>query len=122
MATSASCEKPRNPETRFNWRDERSDPPGDIAVDGAAPHESPARNIIANCPCWYEADYDITINSDRRFRVTVRITKAPAISGTCHKQTFREAFFGPVAQKFRDDLAKGKFRFLSAFVAVPSAS
>jgi hypothetical protein len=51
------------------------------------------------------------INSDLTVSCNCQDYDGSGHLGDLRKNSFEEIFFGPVAQKFRDDLAKGKFRF-----------
>ena len=55
-----------------------------------------------------ESEYNITINSDRTVSCNCQDYEGIGHIGDLRKNTFEEIFIGPVAQKFRDDLAKGK--------------
>ena len=106
MATASSLRKARNPKTRFNWR---------------------VSDFIRKITTWWlelrarltgkkyycnalvgEADYDITINSDLTVSCNCQDYEGIGHLGDLRKNSFEEVFYGPVAQKFRDDLAKGK--------------
>jgi hypothetical protein len=106
MATSSALQKARNPKTRFHWR--VSDLIRLVAskwfeVRARVTGEKYYCNALAG-----EADYDITINSDLTVSCNCQDYEGTGHIGDLRKQTFEEAFFGPVAQKFRDDLAAGK--------------
>ena len=55
-----------------------------------------------------ESEYNITINSDLTVSCNCQDYDGSGHLGDLRKNSFEEIFFGPVAQKFRDDLAKGK--------------
>jgi hypothetical protein len=106
MATSGSLRKARNPKTRFNWRVSdliRQVTSWWLELRARVTGEKYYCNALAG-----EADYDITINSDLTVSCNCQDYEGTGHFGDLRKQTFEEAFFGPVAQKFRDDLAKGK--------------
>jgi hypothetical protein len=54
-----------------------------------------------------ESEYNITINSDRTVSCNCQDYEGIGHIGDLRKNTFEEVYFGPVARKFRDDLAKG---------------
>ncbi|MEI9863456.1 MAG: SPASM domain-containing protein [Limisphaerales bacterium] len=106
MATASSLQKARNPKTRFNWRVSdliRKTSSWWFEVRARITGEKYYCNALAG-----ESDYDITINSDLTLSCNCQDYEGTGHFGDLRKQTFEEAFFGPVAQKFRDDLAKGK--------------
>ncbi len=55
-----------------------------------------------------ESEYNITINSDRTVSCNCQDYEGIGHIGDLRKNTFEEIFHGPVAKKFRADLAKGK--------------
>lgn len=55
-----------------------------------------------------ESEYNITINSDRTVSCNCQDYEGIGHIGDLRKNTFEEVFLGPVAQKFRDELARGK--------------
>ena len=106
MATTPTSRVIKNPKTRFNWR--VSDHVrwvksrwlelkakitgrkyGCIALDG-------------------ESEYNITVNSDLTVSCNCQDYDGSGHLGDLRKNSFEDIFFGAVAQKFRDDLAKGK--------------
>src|SRR4051812_8816715 len=62
-----------------------------------------------------ESEYDLTINSDLTVSCNCQDYDGSGHIGDLRKNSFEEIFFGPVAQKFRDDLARGK-------VAIPTCT
>ncbi len=60
------------------------------------------------CHAGGEADCGITINSDLTISCCCQDYDGTGHLGSLRKNSFEEIFFGPVAQKFRDDLGKGK--------------
>lgn len=54
-----------------------------------------------------ESDYNITINSDRTVSCNCQDYDGLGHMGDLRKNTFEEIYHGPVAQKFRDELARG---------------
>lgn len=106
MATPTPRRKVANPKARFNWR--VSDW---IRTVLAWWLELRARITGQKYYCHAlagEADYDITINSDLTVSCCCQDYEGAGHLGDLRKNTFEEVFFGPVAQKFRDDLAKGR--------------
>jgi len=96
----------RNPKTRFNWR---------------------VSDFIRRMMVWWfelraritgrgyycstlagQEDYNLTVNSDQTVSCTCQDYEGTAHIGDLRKNTFEEVFFGPVAQRFRDELARGK--------------
>jgi len=55
-----------------------------------------------------ESEYSLTINSDLTLSCNCQDYDGSGHLGDLRKNTFEEVFFGPVAQKFRDELARGK--------------
>lgn len=55
-----------------------------------------------------ESEYNITINSDRTVSCNCQDYDGAGHMGDLRKNSFEEIYFGPVAQKLRDDLARGK--------------
>jgi len=106
MASASSLRKARNPKTRFNWRVSdliREVTSWWLEMRAKVTGEKYYCNALAG-----EADYDITINSDLTVSCNCQDYEGTGHFGDLRKQTFEEAFFGPAAQKFRDELAKGK--------------
>ena len=60
-----------------------------------------------------EADYNITINCDLTVSCNCQDYNGSGHIGDLNKNTFKEVFFGPVAQHFRTELAKGKLPIMS---------
>jgi MoaA/NifB/PqqE/SkfB family radical SAM enzyme len=106
VATSPTSRSIRNPKTRFNWR--VSDIVRRLLMFW---HELRARLTGRNYYCNAlagESEYDITINSDLTVSCNCQDYDGTGHIGDLRKNSFEEIFFGPVAQKFRDDLARGK--------------
>ena len=106
MATPPSPRRLSNPKTRFNWR----------VSDGIRKATAwwlgwrarvTGRKFYCNALAG-EADYDITINSDQTVSCNCQDYDGTGHLGDLRKNSFEEIFFGPVAQKFRDELAEGK--------------
>ena len=96
----------RNPKTRFNWR--VSDFIRRMMVRW---FELRARITGRGYYCSTLAgqeDYNLTVNSDQTVSCTCQDYEGTAHIGDLRKNTFEEVFFGPVAQRFRDELARGK--------------
>jgi len=55
-----------------------------------------------------ESDYNLTINSDQTVSCNCQDYEGIGQIGNLRNSSFEEIYFGPIAQKFRDDLAKGK--------------
>jgi hypothetical protein len=55
-----------------------------------------------------ESEYNITVNCDLTVSCNCQDYDGSGHLGDLNKNSFEEVFFGPVAQKFRSDLAKGK--------------
>src|SRR3954466_6179878 len=60
-----------------------------------------------------ESEYNLTINCDLTVSCNCQDYNGSGHIGDLNKNTFKEVFFGPVAQKFRTDLAKGKLPIMS---------
>src|ERR1039458_7506726 len=106
MANPPTSRVIRNPKTRFNWR---------------------VSDFIRRMMVWWfelgariagrgyycstlagQEDYNITVNSDLTVSCSCQDYDGSGHIGDLRKNSFEEIYFGPVAQKFRDDLAKGK--------------
>src|SRR5262245_35098887 len=55
-----------------------------------------------------ESEYNTTINCDLTVSCNCQDYNGSGHLGDLEKNSFREVFFGPTAQKFREELAKGK--------------
>jgi hypothetical protein len=55
-----------------------------------------------------ESEYNLTINCDLTVSCSCQDYDGSGHLGDLNKNSFQEVFFGPVAQRFREDLAKGK--------------
>ncbi|HTV62211.1 MAG TPA: radical SAM protein [Verrucomicrobiae bacterium] len=106
MATPSTSRVIRDPKTRFNWR-----------VSGVVRRltsrwlELRAKITGRKYYCHAlagESDYNIAVNSDLTVSCNCQDYDGSGHIGDLRKNSFEEIFFGPVAQKFRDDLAKGK--------------
>ena len=105
MATPTPPRVIRDPKTRFNWR---------------------VSDVIRRLLVWWfeirakisgrgyycstlagQEDYNLTINSDLTVSCNCQDYEGTGHIGDLRKNTFEEIYFGPVAQKFRDELARG---------------
>src|ERR1051325_10128993 len=55
-----------------------------------------------------ESEYNLTINCDLTVSCNCQDYNGSGHIGDLNKNSFEEVFFGPVAKRFREDLAKGK--------------
>jgi len=55
-----------------------------------------------------ESDYNLTINCDLTVSCNCQDYDGSGHIGNLNKNSFKEVFFGPVARRFREELAKGK--------------
>jgi MoaA/NifB/PqqE/SkfB family radical SAM enzyme len=106
MAASTTSRAIKNPKTRFNWR------VSDIIrwtmsrwLELRAKVTGRKYDCVALAG---ESEYNITVNSDLTLSCNCQDYDGSGHLGDLRKNSFEEIFFGPVAQKFRDDLAKGK--------------
>src|ERR1039458_1433377 len=60
-----------------------------------------------------ESEYNLTINCDLTVSCTCQDYDGSGHLGDLNKSSFREVFFGPVARRFREDLAKGKLPIMT---------
>ena len=60
-----------------------------------------------------ESDYNITINCDLTVSCSCQDYDGSGHIGDLNKNSFPEIFFGPVAQRFREELAKGKLPIMT---------
>ncbi len=106
MATLPISRAIKNPKTRFNWR--ISDY---IRWTMSRWLELRAKITGRKYHCRAlagESDYNITVNSDLTVSCSCQDYDGGGHLGDLRKNSFEEVFFGPIAQKFREDLAKGK--------------
>jgi MoaA/NifB/PqqE/SkfB family radical SAM enzyme len=106
MAVSPTSRAIRDPKTRLNWR-------VSTFLRWAKSRLLELRAKISgqkyNCIALAgESEYNITINSDRTVSCNCQDYDGTGHIGDLKQNSFEEIFFGPVAQKFRDDLARGK--------------
>jgi len=105
MATPTTARPIKNPKLRFNW----------IVSDFFRWSVGRWRELRAKISgrgyyCSVLAgddDYNLTINSDLTVSCNCQDTDGSGHIGDLRKNTFEEIFFGPTAQHFRDELAKG---------------
>ena len=106
MANPPPSRAIRNPKTRFNWRVSDF-----IRRMMSRWFELRARVTGRGYYCSAlagESDYNITVNSDLTVSCNCQDYDGTGHIGDLRKNTFAEVYFGPVAQRFRDELAKGK--------------
>jgi MoaA/NifB/PqqE/SkfB family radical SAM enzyme len=106
MATTPTSRVIKDPKTRFNWR--VSDR---IRWMMSRWLELRAKLTGRKYYCRAlvgESEYNITINSDRTVSCNCQDYDGSGHIGDLTKNSFEEIYNGPVAQKFRDELAKGK--------------
>jgi MoaA/NifB/PqqE/SkfB family radical SAM enzyme len=106
MASSPTSRAIKNPKTRFNWRVSdciRWTLSRWLELKAKITGRKYYCNALAG-----ESEYDITINSDLTVSCNCQDYDGSGHIGDLRKNSFEEIFSGPVAQKFRDDLAQGK--------------
>src|SRR5271154_5676913 len=106
MATPPSPRKISDPKTRFNWRVSdfiRRTMSRWFALRARVTGQKYYCNALAG-----EAEYSITINSDLTVSCNCQDYDGTGHIGDLKKNTFEEIFNGPVAEKFRSELAQGK--------------
>jgi MoaA/NifB/PqqE/SkfB family radical SAM enzyme len=106
MGDMPTSRKASNPKTRFNWR--VSDFIRRMMVRW---FEIRARITGRGYYCSAlggESDYNITVNSDLTVSCNCQDYDGTGHIGDLHRNSFEEIYFGPVAQHFRDELARGK--------------
>jgi len=106
MADSPTPRKVVDPKTRFNWR--VSD-----FIRWMMVWWFVLRARITGCSYYCttlagEEDYNLTVNSDLTVSCCCQDYDGSGHIGDLRKNTFEEIYFGPVAERFRDKLAKGK--------------
>jgi MoaA/NifB/PqqE/SkfB family radical SAM enzyme len=106
MGTPTITRAIRNPKTRFNWR--VSD-----AVRWTLSRWLELRARVTGRHYYCEAlagesEYAITINSDLTVSCNCQDYDGSGHLGSLREKSFEEVFFGPIAEKFRADLARGK--------------
>ena len=111
MAISPTSRAIKNPKTRFNWRVSDC-----FRWTKSRWLELKAKFTGRKYRCIAldgESEYNITINSDLTVSCNCQDYDGSGHLGDLRNNSFEEIFFGPVAQKFRDDLAKGKMPILT---------
>jgi MoaA/NifB/PqqE/SkfB family radical SAM enzyme len=106
MADLPTSRKVINPKTRFNWRVSDF-----IRRSMVWWFELRARMTGRGYYCSAlggESEYNLTINSDLTVSCCCQDYDGSGHIGDLRKNTFEEVYFGPVAQCFRDELARGK--------------
>ena len=106
MATSTSPRAIRDPKTRFNWR--VSDAIRRLLVWWFELRAKISGRGYYCSTLAGQEDYNLTINSDLTVSCNCQDYEGTGHIGDLRKNTFEEIYFGPVAQKFRDELAGGK--------------
>jgi hypothetical protein len=67
-----------------------------------------------HCRCLAgESEYNLTVNCDLTLSCTCQDYDGSGHLGDLNQHSFREVFFGPVAQRFREELAKGKLPIMT---------
>lgn len=106
VATPQTTPKPRDPKRRFNWI------VSDVVRKGIVLwHELRAKFSGRGYYCAAlhgESEYNITINSDLTVSCNCQDYEGLGHLGDLHKSSFEEVFDGPMARRFREELAKGK--------------
>ncbi|MGO8763599.1 MAG: radical SAM protein [Limisphaerales bacterium] len=106
MAIPSPSRVIRDPKTRFNWRVS-----GVVRWLSVRWLEWRAKITGERYYCHAlagDSDYNLAINSDLTVSCNCQDYDGTGHIGDLRKNSFEEVFFGPVAQKFRDDLAAGK--------------
>jgi uncharacterized Fe-S cluster-containing radical SAM superfamily protein len=96
----------RDPKTRFNWR--VSDAIRRLLVWWFELRAKVTGRGYYCSTLAGQEDYNLTINSDLTVSCSCQDYDGTGHIGDLRKNTFEEIYFGPVAQKFREDLARGK--------------
>ena len=66
------------------------------------------------CRCLAgESEYNLTVNCDLTLSCTCQDYDGSGHLGDLNQHPFREVFFGPVANRFREELAKGKLPIMT---------
>jgi len=101
-----TSKKITNPKTRFNWR--ISDVIRRIMSRWLELRVKVTGRGYYCSALAGESDYNITVNSDLTVSCNCQDYDGTGHIGDLRKNTFTEVYFGPVAQHFRDELARGK--------------
>ena len=105
MATLLNPAKRLKPKARFNWV--VSDIIRKLLVWKTEWHAKLTGRGYYCAALHGESEYNITINSDRTVSCNCQDYEGIGHIGDLRKNSFEEIYRGPVAQKFRDDLAEG---------------
>ena len=106
MVPNTTSRKTKNPKTRFNWWVSdcfRWTKSRWLELSAKITGNRYYCNALAG-----ESEYNIAINSDLTVSCNCQDFDGSGHLGDLRKNSFEEVFFGPVGQRFRDDLAKGK--------------
>ena len=106
MAASPTTRSIRDPKTRLNWRVSKV-----LRWAKTRWLEIRAKVTGQNYVCTVlqgESEYNITINSDLTVSCNCQDYDGSGHLGDLRKNSFEEIFFGETAQRFRDELARGK--------------
>lgn len=106
MAASPASRSIRNPKTRLNWRVSKV-----FRWTISRWLEIRAKITGQKYVCTVlqgESEYNMTINSDLTVSCNCQDYDGSGHIGDLRKNSFEEIFFGETAQKFRDELARGK--------------
>ena len=106
MVTPQTTPNARDPKRRFNWI------VSDVVRKAIVVwHELRAKFSGRGYYCAAlhgESEYNITINSDLTVSCNCQDYEGLGHLGDLRKNSFEEVFHGPVARRFREELAKGK--------------
>ncbi len=106
MAASPISRSIRDPKTRLNWRVSKV-----IRWTKSRWLEIRAKLTGRNYVCTVlqgESEYNMTINSDLTVSCNCQDYDGSGHIGDLKEKSFEDIFFGETAQRFRDELAKGK--------------
>ena len=107
MATTPTSRAIKNPKTRLNWRvSELLRWTMSRWLEIARKNYGP--KLYLHTSLQGESEYNMTINSDLTVSCNCQDYDGSGHIGDLRKNSFEEIFFGATAQKFRDELAKGK--------------
>jgi MoaA/NifB/PqqE/SkfB family radical SAM enzyme len=106
MPASSVSRSIRDPKTRLNWRVSKV-----LRWTKSRWLEIRAKITGRNYVCTVlqgESEYNMTINSDLTVSCNCQDYDGSGHIGDLRKNSFEEIFFGETAQRFRDELARGK--------------
>lgn len=106
MPASPTSRSIRDPKTRLNWRVSKV-----IRWTASRWLEIRAKITGRKYVCTVlqgESEYNMTINSDLTVSCNCQDYDGSGHIGDLRKNSFEEIFFGETAQRFRDELARGK--------------